>query len=433
MQQVFWDKKFETLQAEQLKFFQLEAFKKTLLRAKKSHYYQKKLKNIQVDSLKSMDCIQDLPFTEKQDLRDDFPYGFLAVDLEDCIRMHSSSGTTGTPTVVFYSRKDINDWAELIARCMTMSGASKKDVFQNTMGHGLFTGGLGFHYGAEKIGMTTIPFGPGNSARQIWFMQQFKTTVLHILPSYALHLYSTFEELKLAPKTDTSLRIAYIGAEPHSEKIRQKIEELYGIKAYNSYGLSEICGPGVAFECSFQNGMHLWEDHFYPEIINPQTGRVLPDGEPGELVLTHLQKEAMPLIRYRTKDLTRIIPEQCACGRTHRRIERIKGRSDDMLILNGVNTFPIQIEKPLMEVEGIGRNYKIEIHKKDHMDKLVIFAEVDEKFFTGDYKDLEKLKKKLINILKCELLITPEVYLVEPNSIEVLPGKVKRVFDLRKE
>jgi phenylacetate-CoA ligase len=423
-----WDKTNEFLSAEDIKDKQLALLNKSLGRAKNSEYYKKTFSGLK--SFASLKELENIAFITKEDLRDNFPYGLVAVDKSELVRLHSSSGTTGTPTVVYYTKKDLDDWSELISRCMVMTGATKEDVFQNTMGHGLFTGGLGFHYGAEKVGMLTIPFGPGNSPRQIWFMKEFGVTVVHILPSYAMHLYSSFSELGMDPK-EFKLKTAYIGAEPHSEEMRRQIEQLYGIKAYNSYGLSEMCGPGVAFECEYQNGMHIWEDHFYAEIIDPDTGKVLPDGEEGELVLTTLQKEAMPLFRYRTKDLTKFISEPCECGRFHKRIDRIKGRTDDMLILNGVNTFPIQIEKALMTVDGIGRNYKIEVHKRGYMDKLVVYAELTEESFTDNFKDLERLKSKVVDSLKSELLLTPEVHLVRPDSIEVLPGKVKRVFDMR--
>lgn len=423
-----WDKENEFILEKDLRIKQLNLLNNALQRAKKSEYYQKKFNKLK--PFKSLKEIEDLAFITKDDLRENFPYGLVAVDNSEIVRLHSSSGTTGTPTVVFYTKKDLDDWTNLVARCMTMTGASNKDIFQNTMGHGLFTGGLGFHYGAEKVGMLTIPFGPGNTTRQIWFMKEFGVTIMHILPSYAMHLFSGFAEVGINPK-ELKLKIAYIGAEPHSEEMRKQIEQLYGIKAYNSYGLSEMCGPGLAFECKHQNGLHIWEDYVYPEIIDPVTCKVLPDGEEGELVLSTLQKEAMPLFRYRTKDLTRIIPEPCKCGRVHRRIERIKGRSDDMLILNGVNTFPIQIEKALMKVVGIGRNYRIEIHKRGYMDKLVVYAELTEDSFTDNFKDLECLKVKVRESLKSELLLTPEVHLVRPDSIEVLPGKAKRVFDMR--
>jgi phenylacetate-CoA ligase len=307
----------------------------------------------------------------------------------------------------------------------------KSDVFQNMMGYGLFTGGIGFHYGAERLGVMTIPIGPGNSKRQIWFLRHLGTTVIHILPSYALHLAGYFPEAGIDPRRDLKLRIAFIGAEPHSEAIRRKIEEIYGLKAYNSYGLSEMCGPGVAFECLLQNGLHLWEDHFYPEIIDPLSGRVLPEGEEGELVLTTLKREAMPLIRYRTGDLTRVLPGPCPCGRTHRRIERIKGRSDDMLIINGVNLFPIQIEKTLMAIPAVGRNYLIEVRKVDHMDRLEVKVELNEEVFRGTLAELEKLQARVVAELRAELGVSPVVKLVEPSSLPASEGKARRVYDLR--
>jgi phenylacetate-CoA ligase len=299
------------------------------------------------------------------------------------------------------------------------------------MGYGLFTGGIGFHYGAERLGVMTIPIGPGNSKRQIWFLKNFQTSVIHILPSYALRLHSFFQELGINPHTDLALRIVLMGAEPHSAEIRKKIEDLYGIKAYNSYGLSEMCGPGVAFECSEQNGLHVWEDEFYPEIIDPETGECVPDGQEGELVLTTLNRQAMPLIRYRTRDLTRMLPGPCPCGRTHRRIDRIKGRDDDMLIINGVNIFPIQIEQTLMAVPEIGNNYLIEIRKVDFMDKLSVKVEVNEDVFQGTLSELDRLQRKVTSELRSELAVTPDVKLVEAASLPVSDGKAKRVYDLR--
>ena len=297
-------------------------------------------------------------------MREHWPYGFIAVPREELVRMHSSSGTTGRATVVFHTAKDIAVWTNLLTRCLYMAGMRKGDVFQNMMTYGLFTGGLGFHYAAEKMGALVIPTGAGNSKRQIQLMVDFATTVVHVIPSYALHLSTVFAELKLDPRKDTSVKIAFLGAEPHTEKMRKKIEEIYGYKAFNSYGLSEMNGPGVAFECPYQEGMHIWEDNFLVEIIDPKTLQPVADGVEGELVMTSLQKEGMPLIRYRTKDLTRIIPEPCACGRTHRRIERIKGRTDDMLILKGVNIFPMQIEKKLMDIAGVGTNFLIILNRR---------------------------------------------------------------------
>lgn len=428
---MYWEKDIETMSFEKLKEYQLIKLKETIFQSKKSEYYKKKLKNIDSSSINTISDISNLPFTTKQDLRDNFPYGFLTVPLDDVVRLHSSSGTTGNPTVVYHSKQDLDEWTNLVARCMYMVGVRKTDVFQNIMGYGLFTGGIGFHYGAEKLGVLTIPIGPGNSKRQIWFLKEFQVTTIHILPSYALRLFTFFEELGVDPKKDLKLKTAFIGSEPHSEAVRKKIEDLYGLKAYNSYGLSEMNGPGVAFECQYQDGLHVWEDNFYIEIIDPNTGDVLPDGEEGELVITTLKRNAMPLIRYRTKDLTRIIPEKCKCGRTHRRIDRIKGRSDDMLIINGVNIFPIQIEKTIMKVPEVGNNYIIEIKKENFMDKVYIKIEINENTFHGTLNEIEILQKKVTEELKSELGINPVVKFVESGSLPESEGKAVRVYDLR--
>jgi phenylacetate-CoA ligase len=312
-----------------------------------------------------------------------------------------------------------------------MTGVRKTDVFQNMMGYGLFTGGIGFHYGAERLGALTIPIGPGNSKRQLWFMQQFRTTVVHILPSYALRLATFFAETSIDPRKDLGLRIAFVGAEPHTEETRQRIEDVWGIKVYNSYGLSEMCGPGVAFECTEQDGMHLWEDHFVPEIVDPDTGRVLPEGAWGELVLTSLARTATPLIRYRTRDLSRILPGACPCGRTHRRIDRIQGRSDDMLIINGVNVFPLQVERTLMRIPAIGSNYLIEVHEENFMDRLHVKVELRQEAFEGTLAELEHLAARVTDELKAELGVTPVVKLLEAGSLPAAEGKAVRVVDLR--
>ncbi len=426
---MFWEKEIELLSPDELKKLQLERLNRMLERAARSPYYAERLGR---KPLKTIEAIAEIPFTTKDDLREHFPYGLLAVPLEETVRLHSSSGTTGNPTVVFHTAADIEEYRNLMARSLYMAGARKTDVFQNTMGYGLFTGGLGMHYGAEKLGMLTIPIGPGNMQRQIWFMRQFRTTALHILPSYALRLAGTLVETGIEARRDLALRLAFIGAEPHTEAVRRKIEAELGVKAFNCYGLSEMCGPGVAFECPEQNGLHLWEDHFLAEIIDPETGRTLPPGEEGELVLTSLRREAMPLIRYRTRDLTAVIPEPCPCGRTHLRLRRIKGRDDDMLIINGVNLFPMQIEKILMKVPGVGNNYLIEIHKDRHMDKLVVKVEVHGALFRGTIEELERLEREVESLLKAEILITPSVKLVEPGSLPQAEGKAKRVIDLRK-
>jgi len=430
---MFWEKDIETISIFELKELQLDRLRTTIIRANSTPYYSQIFKNIGFNpsDVKSLDDIQKLPFTSKNELRDHYPYGFLAVPRDEIVRMHSSSGTTGRPTVVFHTMKDIDNWANLVARSMYMSGARRSDVFQNTMGYGLFTGGLGFHYGAEKIGMMVIPSGPGNSQRQIALMREFETTAVHILPSYALHLLDVFEELELDPKKDVKLRLAFIGAEPHSEEMRKRIEDSYDIKAFNSYGLSEMCGPGVAFECPEKNGLHVWEDNFIIEIINPNTLEPLPDGEEGEIVFTTINREGMPLLRYRTRDLAHIYADRCPCGRTHRRISRIKGRDDDMLIIKGVNMFPIQIETVLMKFEEIGRNYQIILETREHMDDLAVEVEILTP--ADDMRIYENLRKRIAEALRDEILFTPRVNLVQPGAIKRAEGKAVRVIDKREK
>ncbi len=430
---MFWEKEIETISPSDLRRLQLGRLKKTLRQASKSSAYAKMFKThrISVDKIKTLDDVRRLPFTTKEDLRKYFPYGFVTVPKEKIVRVHSSSGTTGRATAVFHTAKDLSAWANLIARCMYMAGVRRGDVFQNIVGYGLFTGGLGFHYGAELLGALTIPAGAGNSKRQIALMRDFGTTVLHIIPSYALHLWKVFGEMGFDPKKDTSLRIALIGAEPHSDATRQRIEEMYGVSAFNSYGLSEMNGPGVAFECPEKSGMHFWEDDFYLEVIDPKTMKILPDGEEGELVYTTLDREAMPLIRYRSKDLAAIFPEPCRCGRTHRRISRIKGRSDDMFILKGVNIFPLQIDTVLMNVAEVGTNYQVVLERESFEDKMIVKVEVRPEIFKGELRQLENLRRRITESLKSELLVTPKVELVEPDSLPKSEGKAVRVVDRR--
>jgi phenylacetate-CoA ligase len=432
---MYWEKDIETMDRATLEAFQLGRMKETMKSAKNSIYYGKMFRDtgLDIDRIDSLDIIKNIPFTTKDDLRENWPYGLLAVSRDELIRMHASSGTTGRATVVFHTAHDIQAWANVLARCVYMAGMRKSDVFQNMMTYGLFTGGLGFHYAAEKVGALVIPSGAGNSKRQIQLMRDFETTVIHIIPSYALHLSRVFEELSVDPRKDTKLRIAFIGAEPHSEKMRRTIEEMYGLKAFNSYGLSEMNGPGVSFECPCQNGMHIWEDHYFVEIIDPKTLEPVSDGDEGELVLTTLMREGMPVIRYRTKDLTRIIPGPCECGRTHRRIDRIKGRTDDMMILKGVNIYPIQIEKKLMEIPGVGTNFVIILEREGYDDEMIIKVEVQKEFFAGDLKQLENLRKRIVDELRADILITPKVSLVEPRSLPSTEGKAVRVIDNRKE
>ncbi len=432
---MYWEKDIETMPRSELESLQLLRLKETLKRAGASSFYRKRFKETSMnpDLFRSIKDVENIPPTTKDDLRDQWPYGLTSVPKEDLVRLHSSSGTTGRATVIFHTAGDIREWTNLVARCMYMTGVRKGDVFQNMMTYGLFTGGLGFHYGAEKIGALVIPAGAGNSKRQIQLMQDFETTVIHIIPSYALHLYLVFEDLKVDPRKDTKLKIAFIGAEPHSEKTRLKIEELYGFKAYNSYGLSEMNGPGVAFECPHQSGLHIWEDNFLVEIIDPDTLKPLPDGEEGELVLTTLMREGMPILRYRTKDLTRIIPGPCGCGRTHRRIDRIKGRTDDMMIIKGVNIFPIQIEKKLMDIPGVGTNFLIILEREGFNDRMIVKVEVQQEFFNGEILHLERLQRRIVEELRSDILITPKVELVEPNTLPRSEGKAQRVIDKRKD
>ncbi|MDR2425978.1 MAG: phenylacetate--CoA ligase [Endomicrobium sp.] len=428
---MFWQKEIETAPRPEILKLQLQMLNNTIERAKRSKFYSKKLENI--SPLKNIEQIKELPFTTKEDLRSGFPYDFLSVELGEVVRLHSSSGTTGNPTVVYHTAQDLDNWANISARCMYTAGARKNDIFQNTMGYGLFTGGLGFHYGAERLGMMTIPIGPGNSKRQAWFMQNFATTTVHILPSYALRLYHSMKEDGINPKKDLKLKMFFIGAEPHTEELRREIQELYGLKAFNSYGLSEISGPGVAFECLEQDGMHIWEDYVIPEIIDPDTLEVLPDGEEGELVLTAINRYAMPIIRYRTRDITAIIVKPCSCGRTHRRITRIKGRTDDMMIINGVNIFPVQIEKTIMNIPQASKNYIIEIGEENYMDRLSVKIEINDDTFSGTLEDLEKLKYKIEAELKSETGVSPTVSFVDQGTLPIAEGKVKRVYDLRKK
>jgi phenylacetate-CoA ligase len=432
---MYWEKEIETTDRGSLEKLQLARLGETLARAEKSVHYGKRFAELGLDTkgVRTLADVERLPLTTKEDLREQWPYGFLTCSRDEIIRMHSSSGTTGRATVIFHTANDIAAWTNLLARSMFMAGMRRSDVFQNMMTYGLFTGGLGFHYGAEKIGALVIPAGAGNSKRQIQLMQDFETTAIHIIPSYALHLSTVFTEMDVDPRRDTKLKIAFLGAEPHSESMRRKIEDFYGFKGFNSYGLSEMNGPGMAFECPEQRGMHIWEDNYIIEIIDPVTLRPVPEGEEGELVATTLRREGMPILRYRTKDLTRIIPGPCPCGRTHRRIERITGRTDDMMILKGVNIFPIQIEKRLMEIPGVGVNFLIILDRENYNDQMTVKVEVQREFFGGDLQQLEILRRRIVEELKSDILITPKVHLVEPDSLPKSEGKAVRVIDNRKD
>jgi phenylacetate-CoA ligase len=353
----YFNPEMETLSRPEIEALQLQRLQKTVRHCMNSPFYKKRFEDIGLkpDDIRSLDDLKRIPFTTKQDLRDTYPFGIASVPLEKCVRLHSSSGTTGNPTVILHTQRDLDEWANAVARCLWMVGARPDDVFQNTSGYGMFTGGLGFQYGAERVGMLTVPAAAGNSRRQIKFITDFGTTVVHAIPSYATRLYEVMKEVGVDPRRDTKLRILAIGAEPHSDEQRKRIEQMLGVKAYNSFGMSEMCGPGVAFECKEQNGLHIWEDYYIVEIVDPDTLEPVPDGELGELVLTTINREAMPLLRYRTRDLTRILPGECPCGRHHKRIDRMRGRSDDMIVLKGVNIFPIQIEAGAHDVQGTGQ------------------------------------------------------------------------------
>ncbi len=418
----------------ELAFFQLQKLKETVSQAAKSPYYSElfKKKGLSPSELRYIEDIRTLPMTTKEDLRENFPYGFLTLPLDNTIRLHCSSGTTGNPTVIFHNRHDLDSWANLVARSLFAAGARPTDVFQNICGYGLFTGGLGFQYGAECLGALTIPAGAGNSKRQLQLMQNFGTTVVHAIPSYLTRLHSVFEEMGINTARDTKLRLLVIGAEPHTEAQRQRIQELFGIKAFNSFGLSEMNGPGVAFECEHQTGLHLWEDAFIAEIVNPETLEPVPDGQVGELVMTTLDRQAMPLIRYRTRDLTRFLPGDCPCGRTHRRIDRITGRTDDMFIVKGCNVFPMQVEKILMNFPEIGHDYVIVLETINGVDEMLIKVEVSRNWFAGELDALENLRRKIVNEVRDEVLLTPQVKLVEPGALPKPEGKAVRVQDLRK-
>ncbi|MFW9614090.1 MAG: phenylacetate--CoA ligase family protein [Macellibacteroides fermentans] len=430
---MYWQEEIETMNRSDLEELQLKRLKKTIESAKNSSHYGKLFSelNITSENIHSLDDLRKIPFTTKDDLRNCYPFGMASIPLKDCVRVHSSSGTTGNPTVVLHSKKDLDEWANQVARCMYMVGLRDTDVFQNTSGYGMFTGGLGFQYGAEKLGALTVPAAAGNTKRQIKFITDFGTTCLHIIPSYATRLAEVFYELGIDPRKETKLKTICIGAEPHSEEQRKRIEQLLGVKAYNCFGMSEMNGPGVAFECTEQNGLHIWEDYVIVEIIDPVTLEPVPDGTIGELVLTTINREAMPLIRYRTRDLTRIIPGTCPCGRTHKRLDRFKGRSDDMIILKGVNIFPIQIEKILMNFKELANNYLITIETVGNSDEMQVEVEISD-LFTDDYSTLQKLSKNITHQLKDELLITPRLKLVAKGSLPVQEGKAIRVRDLRK-
>ena len=430
---MIWNKEAECMPREELEKLQAERLRWTVRRCYENvPLYRRKFDEagIKPSDIRSIDDLKYLPFTTKEDLAESYPFGMFAVPMDDVVRVHSSSGTTGKPKVVGYTRNDIETWAELMARTIMCGGAGRHDIIQVTYGYGLFTGGLGVHYGAEKIGATVIPISGGNTKRQIMVMQDFGATMLACTPSYALHIADTAAEMGVDIR-ELPLKYGIFGAEPWTNNLRRELEAKMGIRATDIYGLSEVIGPGVASECEEQNGLHVFEDHFIPEIIDPNTLEVLPPNTPGELVFTSLTKEAFPIIRYRTRDLSMLMVDQCPCGRTMYRMGRITGRTDDMLIIRGVNVFPSQIESVLLEIEGTAPHYLIVVDRVDSLDCLEVWVEVSEKTFSDEIKGLEALEKKIQHEIQSVLGITVTVKLVEPKTIERSEGKAKRVLDRR--
>ena len=429
-----WNRHFECMDRDGIRHVQSERLRETVERVYFNvPYYRNKMQEAGIgpESIRSIDDIAKLPYTTKQDLRDNYPFGLFAVPMSEIVRVHASSGTTGKPTVVGYTRNDISTWSEVMARTLTSAGANRNDFIQVAYGYGLFTGGLGLHYGGEKIGASVIPISGGNTVRQIQLMHDFGSTVLACTPSYALFLAEAIQESGIN-RNDLKLRVGVFGAEPWTENMRREIEDKLRIKAIDIYGLSEVIGPGVASECEVQEGLHINEDHFYPEIIDPDTLRVLPEGSTGELVFTTITKEGLPLIRYRTRDLTRLTYKRCTCGRTMVRMEKCLGRSDDMLIIRGVNLFPSQVETVLLEMNEIKPHYLLIVDRVNNLDTLELKVEVDEAFFQDKISQLESLRQKLQNNLENSLGLGIKVTLVEPKIIERSEGKSKRVIDKRK-
>ncbi|MBF0227202.1 MAG: phenylacetate--CoA ligase [Desulfobacterales bacterium] len=426
---------YETMPREALDSIKLRRLKDTLERVYATvPYYKNKFKEVGITpkDIKTLDDLKLIPFTTKQDLRDNYPYGMFAVPMDNVVRIHASSGTTGKPTVVGYTARDIGTWAEIMARSLVAGGAGQRDIIHNAYGYGLFTGGLGVHYGAEKLGASVIPVSGGNTKRQITIMKDFGPTILTSTPSYALHLAEVAQEMGFSFK-DFKFKYGIFGAEPWSESMRREIEKKLNLTAVDIYGLSEVIGPGVAIEChEAKAGLHIFEDHFIPEIINPQTGEVLPYGEKGELVFTSLTKEAFPIIRYRTRDITSLIIEPCICGRNLMRMSRVSGRTDDMLIIRGVNVFPSQIESVLMEIEGIEPHYQLVVDREENLDILTVMVEIGQKLFSDEVKQLQEIERRIAKDIKEYLAVSVKVKLVEPKTISRSEGKAVRVIDKRK-
>ena len=434
---MIYNEEFETLPHEALEALQLKRLRQVAQRVYHNVGFYKKAfdkAGVSPDQLETLEDLKRFPFTTKQDLRDNYPFGLFATPMSNIVRLHASSGTTGASTVVGYTRQDIETWAELMGRCFVAAGLTKNDIIHNAYGYGLFTGGLGAHYGAEIIGASVVPMSGGNTKRQIMILQDFGPTAICCTPSYALNLAEQGTAMGVDMRK-LALRVGIFGAEPWTEKMRDEIEKVLNIKAFNIYGLSEIMGPGVAMECDeVRNGMHIFEDHFLVETIDPKTGETLPVGSEGELVFTTLTKEAFPLIRYRTRDICRLDPTPCRCGRTHRRMGRVLGRSDDMLIIRGVNVFPSQIEAVLVGIEGLEPHYQLIVDREGSLDTLEVQVELSENQFAGadEIKTLQKLENRLRKDMKDYLGITARIKLVEPKTIQRSEGKSSRVIDKRK-
>ncbi len=431
--EVYWQKE-EVISKKELEELQLKRLKWVVRHAYDNvPFYHKKLKEagITPDDITRREDISKLPFTTKEHLRENYPFGLFAVPKEKLVRLHTSSGTSGKPKVVGYTARDLENWTNMVARCLYMVGVRESDIFQNMVNYAFFTGGLGFHDAAELIGAMVIPAGVGNTERQVQYMVDFGTTVVHSTPSYALHVKEVAEELGLFDKL--SLRIGCFGAEPWSKNTRKRLEDSFGIKAYDSYGLSEMNGPGVAFECPEQNGLHIWADHYFIEIVDPETGEQVSEGERGELVLTPLTKEALPLLRYRTGDITFIMDDECSCGRTHPKIYRILGRADDMIVVRGINVFPSQIEHVLMQIPEVGDHFLVVITRNGSLDEITVKVEMRDEVFTGELSDLQRIQQRVQRALQRELGLRTNVELVEKGTLERSKGKAKRVLDLRKD
>ena len=435
MSTIYWEEEMETLPRVGLESIQLKRLQSLIARVYNTvePYRQKMIEaGVQPGDIKELQDLQKLPFTTKEDLRDNYPFGMFTMGLEDIVRVHASSGTTGKPTVVGYTQKDIDTWANMMARALACAGATKGDMVHNAYGYGLFTGGLGAHYGAEKLGATVIPVSGGNSKRQITIMKDFGSTILMSTPSYALNLADAMDHMGIEPSS-LSLRVGIFGAEPWSENMREEVENKLNLKAVDIYGLSEVIGPGVAQEClNSSGGMHIFEDHFLPEIIDPDSGAPLPAGERGELVFTTLTKEAFPVIRYRTKDITSLHYELCNCGRTLVRMDKVTGRSDDMLIIRGVNVFPSQVEHVLMGIEGVEPHYQIIVEREGTLDTMTVEVEVSDSLFSDEIKGLEQLTHRITRDVKDILGVTCRVKLVNPRAIQRSEGKAQRIIDKRK-